>query len=66
MNELARIYDLMGHLVWFDGINGYLATGFSYYHKNYIEVKLTNHDNDGKPVEFTVESWRVSFAGQKQ
>lgn len=62
MDELTRIYELMGHLVWFDGISGYLAIGFSYCHKNYIKVKLTNHDNDGKPVEFTVESWRVSYA----
>lgn len=63
MEELNRVYALMGNLVWFDGINGYLATGFSYYHKDYIEVKLTNHDNDdNKPVEFTVESWRVSYA----
>lgn len=62
MDELQRIYGLMGKRVYFDDIPGYLATGFVYFHKDYIEVNLTNHNNDGAPVEFKVEAWRVSYS----
>jgi hypothetical protein len=61
MENFNRILDMMGTKVKVDNVNGYLVTGYVYYHSNYFEVTVSILcPNTGEVKKFNVESWRVT------